>query len=141
MVNEQTAHRFGLRVGQQFTENLYSEAQYSDPATNSLTAKPVDRVRLTITGIGVFTDEVVQDDVDRNYRLLATPALTRRELHCCVDYIWTGLKLARGAAGVEAVQQEVRARTQYAIFRVTSVVEDQGERAARPESVAAGPSA
>jgi len=28
---------------------------------------------LTITGIGVFTDEVVQDDIDRIYRILATP--------------------------------------------------------------------
>jgi hypothetical protein len=138
MVNEQTAHRFGLRVGQRFSENLYSQSQYSDPNADPMKVKPVDRLRLTITGIGVFTDEVVQDDVDRNYRLLATPALTRRELHCCVDYIWTGLKLARGAAGVEAVQQEIRGRTNYAIFRVTSVVEDQGDRAARPESVAAG---
>lgn len=139
MVNEQAAHRFGLRVGQQFDENIYSQAQYdSYPRYNPTKMQPTDRVRFTITGIGVFTDEVVQDDVDHNYRLLATPALTRRELHCCHDYVWTGLRLARGARDVEPVQQVIRAHTSYAIFRVTSVVQDQGDRAARPESVAAG---
>ncbi|MEP7022420.1 MAG: hypothetical protein ABJB47_01120, partial [Actinomycetota bacterium] len=80
VISEQTASRFGLRVGQLFTENFYSRRQYNDPHYNPVTMQPFDRVRLTVTGIGVFTDEVVQDDVDRNARLLATPALTRREL-------------------------------------------------------------
>ena len=105
-----------------------------------MTRPPLRRVRLTITGIGVFTDEVVQDDIDRSYRVLATPALTRMELRCCGSFYWTGLRLARGARDVEAVQREnTRGLPKYspAFFRVTSVVVDQAERAVRPESVAA----
>lgn len=62
VISEQTARRFGLRIGQSLTVNLYSGRQASDPGFNPMTRQPVHRVRLTITGIGVFTDEVVQDD-------------------------------------------------------------------------------
>ena len=93
--------------------NLYSGQQASDPGFNPMTRQPVHRVRLTITGIGVFTDEVVQDDIDRIYRILATPALTRQELRCCAAYLWTGLRLARGdrdvAAGAAGVRQAASA--------------------------------
>jgi hypothetical protein len=141
VISEQIAGRFGLRVGQSLTVNLYSGRQVSDPGFNPMTRQPVHRVRLTITGIGVFTDEVVQDDIDRIYRILATPAFTRRELRCCAAYLWTGLRLARGDRDVAPVLREftklLPPGTQQ-VFRVTSVVEGQGERAVRPESVAAG---
>src|SRR6266702_827150 len=141
VISEQTAGRFGLRIGQSLTVNLYSPQQASDPGFNFMTRQPVHRVRLTITGIGVFTDEVVQDDIDRIYRVLATPALTRQELRCCAAYLWTGLRLARGDRDVAPVQREFGKLLPPGIegvFRVTSVVEGQGERAVRPESVAAG---
>jgi hypothetical protein len=141
VISEQTARRFGLRIGQSFTVNLYSGRQASDSGFDPMTRQPVHRVRLTITGIGVFTDEVVQDDIDRIYRILATPALTRQELRCCAAYLWTGLRLARGDRDVAPVLREfvnlLPPGTQE-VFRVTSVVEGQGERAVRPESVAAG---
>ncbi|MDX6390843.1 MAG: putative transport system permease protein, partial [Streptosporangiaceae bacterium] len=141
VVSEQTARRFGLRVGQSLAYNFYSGQQASDSGFNPMTRQPVHRVRLTITGIGVFTDEVVQDDIDRIYRILATPALTRQELRCCAAYLWTGLRLARGDRDVAPVLREfvklLPPGTQ-GVFRVTSVVEGQGERAVRPESVAAG---
>ena len=79
MISEQTARRFGLRAGQSFDLNLYSGQQAADPRFDPMTRQPLHRVRLTITGIGVFTDEVVQDDIDRIYRVLATPALTRKD--------------------------------------------------------------
>ena len=141
IISEQTAGRFGLRVGQSLTINLYSAQQAGDPGFDPMTRQPVHRVRLTITGIGMFTDEIVQDDIDRIYRILATPALTRQELRCCAAYLWTGLRLARGDRDVAAVQREFSRLLPPGIpevFRVTSVVEGQGERAARPESVAAG---
>ena len=62
------------------------------------------------------------------------------ELRCCGSFYWTGLRLARGDRDVGAVQREyTRGLPKYsrAFFRVTSVVEDQAERAVRPESVAA----
>jgi hypothetical protein len=141
IISEQTAGRFGLRVGQSLTVNLYSAQQAGDPGFDPMTRQPVHRVRLTITGIGMFTDEVVQDDIDRIDRILATPALTRQELHCCAAYLWTGRRLARGDRDVAAVQREFSRLLPPGIpgvFRVTSVVEGQGERAVRPESVAAG---
>ncbi len=141
VISEQTAARFGLHPGQSLPINLYSRQQASDPRFNPMTRPPLRRVRLTITGVGVFTDEVVQDDIDRIYRILATPALTRRELGCCAAYAWVGLRLDRGDEGVAAVQREyvkLLPRGAPQAFRVTSVVEDQGERAIKPESVAAG---
>jgi FtsX-like permease family len=140
MVSEQTARRFGLHTGQSLDLNLYSSQQAGDPRFNPMTRQPLHRVRLTITGIGVFTDEVVQDDIDRIYRVLITPALTKKMAGCCGSYFWTGLKLAHGERDVAAVQQEYVRRLPEGtppIFRVTSVVESQGERAVRPESVAA----
>jgi hypothetical protein len=140
VVSEQIARRFGLRVGQSLSVNLYSGQQANDPGFNPMTRQPVHRVRLTITGIGVFTDEVVQDDIDRIDRILATPALTRQELRCCAGYLWTGLRLSRGDRDVAAVQREfikLLPRGTQGVFRVTSVVEGQAERAVRPESVAA----
>ncbi len=141
VISEQTARRLGLRIGQSLTYNFYSGQQASDPGFDPMTRPPVHRVRLTITGIGVFTDEVVQDDIDRIYRVLATPALTRQELRCCAAYIWTGLRLARGDRDVAPVQREfikLLPPGTEGVFRVTSVVEGQGERAVRPVSVAAG---
>src|SRR5690242_6295191 len=141
VISEQAARRFGLRIGQSLTINLYSSQQASEPGFDPLTRQPVHRVRLTITGIGVFTDEVVQDDIDRINRVLATPALTRQELRCCAAYLWTGLRLARGDRDVALVQREFSKLLPpgtRGVFRVTSVVEGQGERAVRPESVAAG---
>jgi hypothetical protein len=141
VVSEQTARRFGLSVGQSLAYNFYSGQQASDPGFNPMTRQPGHRVRLTVTGIGVFTDEVVQDDIDRIYRILATPALTRQELRCCAAYLWTGLRLARGDRDVAPVLRDfvkLLSPGTQGVFRVTSVVEGQGERAVRPESVAAG---
>ena len=78
VVSDRTARRFGLRPGQSFSLNLYSLQQAGDQRFNPMTRPPVHRVRLTVTGVGVFTDEVVQDDIDRVYRVLLTPALTRK---------------------------------------------------------------
>jgi hypothetical protein len=141
VISEQTAQRFGLRVGQSLSYNFYSGRQASDPGFDPMTRQPMHRGRLTIAGIGVFTDEVVQDDIDRIYRILATPALTRQELRCCAAYLWTGLRLARGDRDVAPALREfvkLLPPGTPGVFRVTSVVEGQGERAVRPESVAAG---
>jgi hypothetical protein len=140
MVSDQTAQHFGLHVGQVLDVNLYTKQQWDNPDTDPDTARPARRARLTITGIGVFTDEVVQDDVDRIYRVLATPALTRQALSCCAGYAWVGLQLDQGDRAVPAAQREFARLLPPGWplgFRVTSVAEGQGERAIRPESVAA----
>jgi hypothetical protein len=140
MVSEHTANRFVLHAGQVLTINLYNRQQVNDPRYNPLTMPPAHRARLTIAGIGVFTDEVVQDDVDRIDRLLATPAFTRQQLACCGDYTWVGLKLDHGAQDVPAVQREYARLIPHGPpldFRVTTWVKGQRERSIRPASVAA----
>jgi hypothetical protein len=141
IVSQQMAREFKLHVNQRLTLNLYSVAQQNDQNFNPTTDAPLRRERIRITGIGVFTDEVVQDDVDRIDRILVTPAFTRQALDCCATYMWTGLKLRHGNADVAKVQREFinllpPGSPEY--FRVTSVVEAQGERAVRPESLAVG---
>ncbi len=141
VVSEQTARRFGLHVGQRLTINLYSGKQASDQSFDPGTMAPIHRVVLRITGLGLFTDEVVQDDIDRIYRVLVTPAFTRKEVSCCASYIWMGLRLAHGDRDVPQVQREyarVLPPGDPQFFRVTSIVKGQGERAVRPESIAIG---
>lgn len=140
IVSDQTARELNLHVNQQLVLNLYSVAQEYDKNFNPITQAPLRRQSIRITGIGVFTDEVVQDDIDRIDRVLLTPAFTRQALNCCVNYMWTGLKLRHGDSDVAKVQREFinllgPGAPQY--FRVASVVEAQGERAVRPESFAA----
>jgi uncharacterized protein YfiM (DUF2279 family) len=141
VISEQTAHAFNLRVNQHMTFNIYSQSQQNDPHFNPATKAPLSHQLMRITGIGVFTDEVVQDDIDRIVRVLVTPAFTHRAIGTSTNYMWIGLKLRHGDADVARAQQAyVHAAPpgipQY--FRVTSVVVAQGERAVRPESIALG---
>ena len=140
IVSDQMAREFKLHVNQHLNLNLYSVAQQYDQRFNPSTDAPSKRQSIRIVGIGVFTDEVVQDDIDRIDRILLTPAFTRRALACCASYMWTGLTLRHGNSDVARVQREfinllAPGSPQY--FRITSVVEAQGERAVRPESLAA----
>jgi hypothetical protein len=139
VVSELTAHHFNLHVGQLMPLNFYTAAQANDPNFDPAVKQPASRLTVRITGIGVFTDEVVQDDIDRVDRVLLTPALTQLKLTCCSTYTWIGLRLLHGNADVPAVQAEYAraAGVSHQYFRITSVVEAQGERAVRPESIAA----
>jgi FtsX-like permease family len=141
LVSEQTAQALGLHLNQTMTFNLYSLAQQNDQNFNPATDAPLGHQLIRITGIGVFTDEVVQDDIDRGDRVLVTPAFTHRAIRTSANYMWIGLKLRHGDAEVARVQQAYvkaapRGIPQY--FRVASVVVAQGERAVRPESIALG---
>jgi para-nitrobenzyl esterase len=108
----------------------------------------VHRVRLTVTGIGVFTDEVVQDDVDRIYRILATPALTKRELRCCAGIngsnhdewrLFVALSELAGAPVTAANYQSAIASTLRVSAAVAAVIAAQYPLSAFPSpSVALG---
>ena len=140
VVSEYSTRTDRLRVGQRLDVGVFSRAQVQDPATYSGHVTPADRVALTVVGVGIFNDEVVQDDTDRGPRVLLTPAFTARELDLAT-YAWTGLKLRRGRADVAAV----KARYLHVLpsgyphfFHVTSVIEAQAQRALRPAAVALG---
>jgi hypothetical protein len=87
----------------------------------------------------VFNNEVVLDDVDRFPAfVLFTPALTR-PFSTGPESVYYGLKLADGARGVPAVEQEIiRAlpRGATASFHLTSVVVGQVNRTVEPEAIA-----
>ncbi len=140
MVSAQTAEQFNLHVGSTLPIGFYSNQQFATPGFN-LATPPYHSLTLHIVGIGEFADEVVQDDVDKIPRVLITPALTRQFLGCCTTYAWNGVQLRSGTAGVPALERTYSAHLPkgYPVYvRVNSVVEAQGERAVKPQSVALG---
>ena len=66
-----------------------SESSFEHPPAPKL------RMRATVVGIGLFPEEVVQDDTDRSALVLLTPAYTRTA-RPYVQYEWQGLVLRRG---------------------------------------------
>jgi hypothetical protein len=128
----QAARLLGWRIGQVIPMGFYTNAQ-------SPTSKPLVRLEMRLTGIVVFNNEVVLDDVDRYPSfVLFTPALTR-PFSTGPESVYYGLKLTGGARGVPAVEQEIiRAlpRGATATFHVTSVVAGQVNRTVEPEAIA-----
>jgi hypothetical protein len=126
------ARLLGWHVGQVIPMGFYTNSQ-------SLTSKPRLRLRMRLTGIVTFSNEVVLDDVDRypSY-VLFTPALTR-PFSTGPEEIYYGLKLTDGARGVPAAEREiVRAAPpgfQYT-FHLISSVKGQVDRTVEPEAIA-----
>ena len=139
VVSKFAAELFGLHVGQRELVGIFPN---SDINSEGVPKGPApQRLTLTIVGIGVFNDEVVQDDVDRIPRALLSPELARPLALCCGTYAWTGLQLRHGPADVQPVLKEYLAHLpsgSLPYIHVTSVVEEQGEQAVRPLSLALG---
>ncbi len=127
----------GLHVGERIHEGIFSNSQLN--GSGIPTAATNERLTLDVVGIGIFNDEVVQDDVDRIPRMVTTPALSDRLTSCCVSYAWTGIQLSRGAAGVQPFLHTYVAHfplSSLAYYHVTSVVEEQAEQSVKPEALA-----
>ena len=128
-----------LHVGQRVPVGVFSNAQIT---SEGVPASPAaQRLTLTIVGIGVFNDEVVQDDVDKIPRYVVSPVLARRVVGCCVTYAWSGVQLTGGAAAVPPVLHEYVSRLGSAsllYIHITSTIEGQAERAVKPLSLALG---
>ncbi len=77
-VNEFAARTLGYRLGQRIELGLYSTEQYAAPTFFRDPPAPKLRLGVTIVGIGLFPDEVLQDDGDRTTRMLLTQAFTER---------------------------------------------------------------
>ena len=92
-----------------------------------------------IVGIGLFPDEVLQDDGDRTTRMLLTPAFTR-QAEAYETYSLQGLVLAHGYADIDAIERRVSDLVPpgTTTFRVTSVDEFHALRAIRPLAIALG---
>jgi hypothetical protein len=129
----------GLRVGDRIHEGIFSNSQLNGAGVTTAAAK--ERLTLEVVGIGIFNDEVVQDDVDRIPRMVVSPALSDGLTACCVSYAWTGIKLSRGPAGVQPFLHAYAKHfplSSLAYYHVTSVIEEQAEQSVKPESLALG---
>jgi FtsX-like permease family len=139
VINEFAADQLGLHIGEKEHLGIFSNAQLG---TNPDPTVPAQReVTLTIAGIGIFSDEVVQDDVDRLARVLISPELSDQFADCCGSYAWIGVQLKRGAAGVLPFLNTYHARfpdKPIDYFHITSVDEGQAEQSVKPEALALG---
>jgi hypothetical protein len=110
------------------------------------------KLNLTVTGIGVVSTQIVQDDIDasRTGFLIGTPALDREFMPCCTGTSYIGLRVAGGARNDAAVDQDYLnlAPSIYGtgssqllqLLQVynTSAIEAEAQRAIYPEAIALG---
>jgi hypothetical protein len=138
-VNEHLARSGNMRIGQRFEFGVFAPAD-EEMVYSDMPPPPVDRVTVTVVGVGLFPDEVVQDDTDRLGRVLFTPAFTEREREHAT-YAWTGVRLAGGSAGVERFKRDYLAVLPEGVpasFRETATVTARTQQAVRPLAVALG---
>lgn len=137
-VNEAAADRYGYRIGQHLDLGTYSNEQLNDDSFEDDPPPPLIRKDSTIVGIGLFVDEVVQDDTNRAPLVLVTPAFSR-EAASYAGYAWQGLILRHGDADVASLKawyvDQVGPQTPQ-FFRVTSVDTFHAQQAVRPLSFA-----
>jgi len=102
-VNQAAADAYGYRVGQKLVIGTFDPADINAAAYTNPPA-PAKKMTATIVGVGLFPNEVLQDDTDRSPLMLLTPAYTHQVLPY-VQYEWQGLKLDHGDADVAAVKK------------------------------------
>lgn len=101
VVNEAAAQRYGWKVGQSLQLGMIDEKKV--PESGPLDA-PIDmRIKATIVGVGLFTEEVLQDETDASPLILGTPAFATKTMKYA-QYAWQGLVLNGGDGDVEAVR-------------------------------------
>jgi putative ABC transport system permease protein len=110
------------------------------------------KLDLTVTGIGVVSTQIVQDDIDasRTGFLIGTPALDREFMPCCTGTSYIGLQVADGGRYDAAIDRDyVNLATSIfgsgssqllQLLQVynTSAIEAEAQRAIYPEAIALG---
>jgi hypothetical protein len=92
VATSRAAAQLHLHVGSRLAVGIY-------PTVASRGLPPFYRkLELTVTGIGVVSTQVVQDDIDadRTGFLIGTPALDREFFSCCYNTSYIGLKVSDG---------------------------------------------
>ncbi|MBK5331041.1 MAG: FtsX-like permease family protein [Ilumatobacteraceae bacterium] len=139
VMSEAAASALGARLGQPFHLGFYTNEQANSPGYRTAAVSPFFKLDVTLVGIVVFNNEVVQDDTDRlpTYVVLS-PAIGARLAQCCgADGLFAGLQLDHGDRDLAAVEAEIAKAIPTAV--VTSVTSQQiakAERAIEPESIA-----
>lgn len=139
MVNPFAARLFHFHVGEVIRYGFFTNAQVGNSGVPSTPSTRI--VDLRITGVGLLSTEIVQDQIDRTPEMVLTPALTRRLLSCCVTYAWSALRLRHGAADVARVESgylHLLPPGYPYYFHVTSVIESEAQQAVKPEAFALG---
>ncbi len=108
-------------------EQTESPTFFTDPPT------PPRSVVVRIVAVGVFPDEVLQDDVDRLPRILVTPTLTRA-ITSSITYGQQGVVLRRGDDDIESFNRRLEALLPPGLSSssVTSITEFHAQQAIQP---------
>ena len=132
-VNELAATKFGYHLGQHLQFAAYPQSELAGPTFYAHPPAPARLFEARVVGIGLFPDEVVQDDGDRSTRILVSQTFTRAAAPF-VTYGVLGLVLAHGDADVQAVERRYTALSPpgTATFRVTSDDVFHAQRAIQP---------
>jgi hypothetical protein len=143
VVTADDARLLGVRVNDTIPIGVFTHQQTQLPGFGTPKVQPKRRVDVTVVGIVMFNNTVVQDDVDVNgdQNMIFTPAFTRPLTRCCNSDLVSGFQLDGGPRAVSAVEGEIeRALPKGSAYyvHVTSVFEAQAERAIKPESIALG---
>jgi hypothetical protein len=145
---EMTANAAGflhLRVGQKILLGAFTPGQTESAGFGTAKVQPRLRFEATLTGIVVFNNQVVQDDVDRSYGfMVVTPAFIRQVAAISPSSttpVLYNLQLDHGNRDDAKVETEfinaTPPQTGYEI-RVTARTTAQVELSIKPESVALG---
>jgi len=137
-----------LHVGSRLRLGVWAQA-----GPRQMGLPPIYRkLDLTVTGIGVVSNQIVQDDIDtsRTGFLIGTPALDREFMPCCTGTSYIGLRLAGGSRYDAAIDQDY-VNLATSIFGAgssqllqllqvynASAIEAEAQRAIYPEAIALG---
>jgi FtsX-like permease family len=141
VVSRAAAAQLGLHVGSRLLTGMYTSSQ-------NVAARPFRTLDLTVTGIGVFNTEVLQDDINAHFAfILGTPALARAYAGCCTSYMYDGLTLADGSRYDSAVESEythllaasplTRENPEPVVYDAAAI-EAEAQSAIHPEAIALG---
>jgi ABC-type lipoprotein release transport system permease subunit len=136
-VNEFAAQRFGLDVGRRVELETYDTSQITTPGFFEHPSPPKMRTQATLVGIGLFPEEVLQDDADRATRLLLTPAFSEMA-RPYATYASQGLILKHGDRDVDAIKQHIAplAPAGTIEYQITSVSTFHAQQAVKPLTIA-----
>jgi hypothetical protein len=138
LINEYSKAYDGFQVGEHVRIGFYTDEQLEDDSFFEDPTPPLDEVEVTVVGVGLFPDEVVQDESDRIPRYLLSPAFTAKEM-AAASYTWHHLVLRGGDADIAAVQDHfisLLPDASGAVFRVRSVDDNRAQGAVRPLALA-----
>ena len=133
-------HLMGWHVGERIRMGFYTGAQTESPKFGSSSVPPFAIHTEHLVGTVVFTNAVVQDEVDRypTYYLF-TPASVK-DLHSGVQYVTYNIQVEANSTVARVEREIIKALPPGETYTIHITSVDQGEvdRSIRPEALALG---